>query len=67
METPKTVPVIVTRFNGPCIVVGIAWESFGHVAVATLSLTIACDCPPRDRVTRRRYTRTINPYYRYYA
>ena len=76
-----------TPFGGliPCIVVGIAGESFGHVAVNTLSLTIrltasrgayrrgetiqasAYDCPPRDRVTRRPYTHTINPYYRYSA
>ena len=76
-----------TPFAGliPCIVVGIAGESFGHVAVATHPLTIrltathgayrrgeimetiAYDCPPRDRVIRRRFTRSVNPYYRYFA
>ena len=76
-----------TPFAGliPCIVVGIAGESFGHVAVNTLSLTIkltasrgayrrgetiqasAYDCPPRDRVTRRRYTRTVCTRYRYFS
>lgn len=29
--------------------------------------TTAYDCPPRNHVIRRRYTRTVNPNYRYSA